>query len=325
MEPRPRAGIDYPATWQQFLAWFPEEATCRSYLERLRWPKGFVCPKCSATGWRLTDGRWICGQCNRKTSVTAGTVFDKTRTPLTTWFAAVWYVTNQKNGVSALGLQRVLGLGSYQTAWTMLHKLRRAMVRPDRDRLSGVVEVDETFVGGEETGTRGRETNTKSVVAVAAEENGQGIGRIRLSRIADASADSLGPFVSEMIEPGSVVHTDGWGGYITVTKRGYDHRVTNVSHSGKQAHETMPRVHRVASLLKRWLLGTHQGAVSPEHLDYYLDEFTFRFNRRSSTRRGLLFYRLLEQAVDTAPAPYGRLIGGALDPKIARLEIDHQM
>jgi transposase-like protein len=222
MEPRPRAGIDYPATWQQFLAWFPEEATCRSYLERLRWPKGFVCPKCSATGWRLTDGRWICGQCNRKTSVTAGTVFDKTRTPLTTWFAAVWYVTNQKNGVSALGLQRVLGLGSYQTAWTMLHKLRRAMVRPDRDRLSGVVEVDETFVGGEETGTRGRETNTKSVVAVAAEENGQGIGRIRLSRIADASADSLGPFVSEMIEPGSVVHTDGWGGYITVTKRGYD-------------------------------------------------------------------------------------------------------
>jgi transposase-like protein len=325
LDPHPQAGVDYPATWHEFLSWFPDDDTCRSYLVRLRWPKGFVCPKCSASGWQTADGRWICGQCSRKSSATAGTIFDKTRTPLTTWFAAVWHVTSQKHGVSALGLQRVLGLGSYQTAWTMMHKLRRAMVRPDRDRLSGVVEVDETFVGGVELGTRGRETHTKTLVAVAAEENGQGIGRIRLARISDASADSLGPFIVEMIERGSVVHTDGWWGYLPVTKLGYQHKVTNVSRSGRQAHEAMPRVHRVASLLKRWLLGTHQGAVSPEHLDYYLDEFTFRFNRRSSRRRGLLFYRLLEQAVETAPAPYKQIRGGAVDPTVARLEHDHKI
>jgi len=322
----PMAGVDYPGTWREFLAWFGDDAACRGYLQHLRWPKGFVCPRCQGTqSWVVAGHRHMCIACGRKVSVTAGTIFDKTRTPMTTWFAAVWYVTNQKNGVSALGLQRVLGLGSYETAWTMLHKLRRAMVRPDRDRLSGIVEVDETYVGGDEPGVRGRETHTKTPVAIAAEENGQGIGRIRLARIADVSADSLSPFVVEMIERGSVVHTDGWGGYIQVKDLGYEHKVTNISRSGKQAHETMPRVHRVASLLKRWLLGTHQGAVSPEHLDYYLDEFTFRFNRRNSTRRGLLFYRLLEQAVETAPAPYERLVGGALDPKIARLEHDLNM
>jgi transposase-like protein len=321
----PLPGIDYPGTWHEFLAWFPDDAACRSYLVRLRWPKGFVCPKCSASGWQIADGRWICGQCSRKSSVTAGTIFDRTRTPLTTWFAAIWHVTSQKHGVSALGLQRVLGLGSYQTAWTMMHKLRRAMVRPDRDRLSGTVEVDETFVGGVEPGVDGRETHTKTLVAVAAEENGRGIGRIRLARIADASALSLNPFLVEMVEPGSVVHTDGWGGYVSAAKLGYEHKVTTLLRSGKRAHEEMPRVHRVASLLKRWLLGTHQGAVSPEHLDYYLDEFTFRFNRRNSTRRGLLFYRLLEQAVETAPAPYKHIVGGAVDPKIARLDPKHNI
>ncbi len=316
----PVVGIDYPGTWREFLAWFPDDAACLSYLTTLRWPKGFVCPRCGAThAWTIAGQRWKCVACGRKSSVTAGTIFDKTRTPLTTWFAAVWYVTNQKNGVSALGLQRVLGLGSYQTAWAMMHKLRRAMVRPDRDRLSGVVEVDETYVGGEEPGVRGRETHTKTPVAVAAEENGQGIGWIRLARVADVSADSLGPFVVEMIERGSVVHTDGWGAYTQVKALGYEHKVTNISRSATKAHEAMPRVHRVASLLKRWLLGTHQGAVRPEHLDYYLDEFTFRFNRRTSTRRGLLFYRLLEQAVETAPAPYKHLVGGAVDPKIARM------
>jgi transposase-like protein len=325
LDSHPQASLDYPATWHEFLAWFPDDDACRSYLLRLRWPKGFVCPKCSGSGWQIADGRWICGQCRRKSSVTAGTIFDKTRTPLTTWFAAVWHVTSQKHGVSALGLQRALGLGSYQTAWTMMHKLRRAMVRPDRDRLSGIVEVDETYVGGEETGTRGRETHTKTLVAVAAEGNGQGIGRIRLARIADVSGDSLGPFIVEMIEPGSIVHTDAWWGYLSVPKLGYEHKVTNISRSGKPAHEAMPRVHRVAALLKRWLLGTHQGAVSPEHLDYYLDEFTFRFNRRSSRRRGLLFYRLLEQAVETSPTPYKQIRGGAVDPKIARLEHQHKI
>ena len=220
----------------------------------------------------------------------------------------MWYVTNQKHGVSALGLQRVLGLGSYQTAWAWLHKLRRAMVRPGRDRLSGRVEVDETYVGGEESGVRGRETQQKSLVVVAAEEDQTRIGRIRMRRIQDASSTSLEPFIQASVEHGATIHTDGWKGYNGVAALGYVHQVTNNKQTGGKAHESMPRVHRVASLLKRWLLGTHQGAVSKKHLDYYLDEFTFRFNRRTSRARGLLFYRLLQQAVQVDPVPYKRLV-----------------
>ena len=223
----------------------------------------------------------------------------------------MWWVTSQKNGASALGMQRVLGLGSYKTAWTWLHKLRRAMVRPGRDRLSGTIEVDETYIGGPEEGARGRQTETKALVVIAAEEDGAGIGRIRMRRIADASAESLLPFVEEAVEPGSTVHTDGWLGYDPVESRGYAHRVTFLRGKKKSPSELMPRVHRVASLLKRWLLGTHQGAVSREHLDYYLDEFTFRFNRRTSRSRGKLFYRLVQQSVAVAPVPYKALVSGA--------------
>ena len=221
----------------------------------------------------------------------------------------MWFVTNQKLGGSALGLQRILGLGSYQTAWTWLHKMRRAMVRPARGRLSGCVEVDETYVGGHEEGVSGRKTETKSIVVIAAEENGRGIGRIRLRRIPDVSASSLIPFVREVVQPGSVVHTDGWGGYNDIEAKGYTHKVSNIKRSEQLAHELMPRVHRVAALLKRWILGTHQGSVSDKHLAYYLDEFTFRFNRRHSRARGLLFYRLLQQAVQVKPVPYRQLVG----------------
>ena len=225
-------------------------------------------------------------------------------------------VTSQKNGVSAMGLQRVLGLKSYKTAWTLLHKLRRAMVRPGRDRLSGRVEVDEAFVGGEEEGVHGRQTETKAMIAVAAEEDGAGIGRIRMLRILDASAESLVPFIEDCVEPGSVVHTDGWLGYLPLEGKDYRHRVTYLKGNSKTASELMPRVHRVAALLKRWLLGTHQGGVSVEHLDAYLDEFTFRFNRRKSRSRGKLFYRLLEQAVAVEPVPYKSLIKCAPNPKV---------
>jgi transposase-like protein len=216
----------------------------------------------------------------------------------------MWSVTSQKNGASALGLQRVLGLGSYKTAWTWLHKLRRAMVRPGRDRLTGRVEVDETFVGGLEEGVRGRQTETKALVVIAAQEDGAGIGRIRMRRISDASAQSLEPFIMESIEPGSVVHTDGWAGYGGVAAQGFHHQVTVLKGKKESASELLPRVHRVAGLLQRWLLGTHQGAVSREHLDYYLDEFTFRFNRRSSKSRGKLFYRLVQQALVVEPVPH---------------------
>lgn len=297
---------DYPRTLAEFDRRFATEAACRAYLAQLRWPEGVLCPRCKGrTGWATRRGLWVCAGCGYQLSVTAGTIFQDTRHPLTLWFRAIWWVTSQKTGASALGLQRVLGLGSYETAWAWLHKLRRAMVRPGRDRLGGRIEVDETYLGGAEGGVRGRQTRKKALIVVAAQEDGEGIGRIRMRRIKDASAASLHPFVVEAIEPGSVVHTDGWEGYTGVDRMGYRHEVTlrKAAASG-----LLPRVHRVVALLKRWLLGTHQGAVSHAHLDYYLDEFTFRFNRRTSRSRGKLFYRLVQQAVAVEPVPYTAMV-----------------
>ncbi len=254
-------------------------------------------------------GGWLrCRVCRAEASLTAGTIFEGTRKPLRTWFLAMWFITSQKNGVSALGLQRELGFGSYETAWTWLHKLRRAMVRPGRDLLSGDVEVDETCVGGPQEGKRGRGAASKTIVAVAAEKSGHGVGRIRLRRIGDVSADSLLSFVRGAVAPGCTVQTDGWRGYGGLTAAGYRHQVTMISAGADPAHEVMPRVHLVASLLKRWLMGTHQGGIQQAHLDYYLDEFTFRFNRRRSKARGLLFHRLAQQAVSTGPAPYSKIV-----------------
>jgi transposase-like protein len=306
---------DYPRDLRELEARFSTEAACREYLFQLRWPDGFRCPRCGETkSWPKGDGLVRCAGCDYQISVTAGTVFQDSRLPLTLWFRAVWWVTSQKNGVSAMGLQRVLGLKSYKTAWTLLHKLRRAMVRPGRDRLSGRVEVDEALVGGEEEGVHGRQTETKAMIAVAAEEDGPGIGRIRMRCIPDASADSLMPFVEDSVEPGSMVHTDGWLGYLPLKDKGYPHEVTFLKANSKSASQLMPRVHLAVALLKRWLLGTHQGGVSLEHLDAYLDEFTFRFNRRKSRSRGKLFYRLLEQAVAVEPVPYKSLVKCSADP-----------
>jgi transposase-like protein len=303
---------DYQRTLAELEARFSSEEACREYLFRLRWPAGCKCLRCGGSKtWPLRSGRWQCARCGHQVSVTAGTIFQGTRTPLTVWFRAMWWMTSQKNGISALGLQRVLGLGSYQTAWVCLHKLRRAMVRPGRERLSGSVEADETYLGGLEEGMRGRQTESKALIVVAAEEDGKGIGRIRMRRIADASAHSLISFVQESVEPGSVVHTDGWLGYEPLQGRGYIHRLTFLRGQQNSPSELLPRVHRVVSLLKRWLLGTHQGAVSIEHLDGYLDEFTFRFNRRKSHSRGKLFYRLAQQAVAVEPTTYKAIIRSA--------------
>ncbi|MGH3132038.1 MAG: IS1595 family transposase [Gaiellaceae bacterium] len=299
-------GREYPRTLPEFNAWFPDEAACAAYLGRLRWPDGFRCRRCDGRrGWWLTRGLWRCAACRKETSVTAGTIFADTRLPLTTWFAAAWQVTNEKPGVSAQSLQRSLGLGSYETAWTLLHKLRRAMVRPERELLGGELEVDETFVGRQTPGTYGR-GGKKAIVAIAVEQRPRGgaCGRARLARITDSSEPELTEFVTAAVAPGSVVYTDSWRGYLGLAEAGFIHHPTSITQSGDPAHVVMPRVHRVASLLKRWLLGTHQGAVRAHQLDSYLDEFTFRFNRRSSRQRGLLFYRLLEQAaqIDHVPA-----------------------
>jgi len=284
---------------------FASEEACRAYLFALRWPEGFVCLRCGGRqAWAMERGLWLCATCRAQISVTAGTVFQDSRLPLTLWFRAIWYITTQKNGVSALGLQRVLGLGSYKTAWTLLHKLRRAMVRPGRERLSGLVEVDESFWGGEEAGLRGR-GGEKVLLLVAAEADGKGIGRIRLATAREASRKTLHGFIGQAVEPGSTVRTDGFNHYLKLEGYIHDRRMQIRQPAGDHV---LPRVHRVSSLLKRWLMGTHQGAMSREQLDHYLDEFTFRFNRRKPAWRGKLFYRLIQQAVQVQPAPYHTLV-----------------
>ena len=317
-EQQPISDREYPRTWGQFLDWFATEEACVAYLARLRWPNGFVCPQCASTSQPgfASRTRLICRACRHQSTVTAGTLFDKTRTPLRVWFGATWYVTNQKQGVSALGLQRVLGLSSYQTAWTILHRLRRAMVRPGREQLSGKVEVDETYVAITERGKPrsvvGRKSHTtKTLVAIAVELlEPKGFGRIRLRRIPLDSERYVLPFVRDTVAPGSTVHTDGSPAYRSLAQQGYLHERHVMKGSGSPAHASMPGVHRVAALVKRWLLGTHHGAVQPDQLDCYLDEFVFRFNRRTSCSRGMLFYRLLQQAVVNEPVTYQDIVGG---------------
>jgi hypothetical protein len=296
---------DYPRTLLELEHRFSEEAQCRDYLFARRWPQGFVCPACGAGGLAVRRDLWRCLRCGRETSVLAGTIFQDSKLPLLVWFRAMWQVASQKNGVSALGLQRALGLGNYKTAWALLHKLRRAMIRPGRDRLSGVVEVDETYWGAEESGVHGRQSVRKALIIVAAQADGKGIGRIRLRHIPDTNRATLHGFIVESVEPGSTVISDGLQAYREL--EGYVHDRQIQKHQPADAEHLLPRVHRVISLLKRWLLGTHQGAIAHEYLQDYLDEFTFRFNRRKSASRGKLFFRLAEQAVQVSPVPFDSL------------------
>jgi len=296
---------DYPHTLMELEQRFSEEPACREYLFALRWSQGFVCPACGGPGTAVRRDLWRCERCGRETSVMGGTVFQDTKLPLRIWFRAMWQVTSQKNGITALGLQRVLGLGSYKTAWAVLHKLRRAMVRPGRERLGGIVEVDEAYWGGEESGVHGRQTEEKALIAVAAEVAGENIGRVRLQHIPNTDRATLHGFIQQSIEPGSTVVTDGLQAYREL--EGYVHDRQIQKHQPSAAEHLLPRVHRVISLLKRWLLGTHQGGIAQEHLDDYLNEFTFRFNRRTSASRGKLFYRLAQQAVQVPPTPFHSL------------------
>lgn len=297
---------DFPRTLMEFEKRFSSEGQCLDYLCGVRWPDGFVCPHCGSTSAWLTNRELFhCRQCGTQSLVTAGSIFHGTRKPLVLWFRAMWHIVGQKYGANALGLQRMLDLGSYNTAWQWLHKLRRAMVRPGWDRLSGTVEVDETYVGGKKPGKRGRGAAGKALVGIAVEDKGEkSIGRVRLVHLEDASSESLTPFVQQIVQPGSTIRTDDWVGYRRLADVGFEH-VVRLSKELKLAH-------LVAALLKRWLLGTYQGAVRPSHLAYYLDEFTFRFNRRTSASRGKLFYRLVQQAMMVDPAPLATLKGPAL-------------
>ena len=301
----------YPKNFQEFLYQFKTEDDCWNYLFEMRWPDGFQCPKCNRGKYWVTGKKLIhCISCGHQASITSGTIFHGTRKPLLLWFHIIWWIVAQKTGASAHNLKDFMGFGSYETAWVWLHKLRRVMVRPDRDKLIGEIEVDETFIGGAEIGKgkQGRGAETKTLVVVAAECKGKQIGRVRFRIIPEASGIELLSFIEDNIESGSTIITDGWSGYSSLSQsKHYNHKMKIISGSGQEAHELLPHVHMVDSLVKRWINGTHQGKVSAKHLSYYLDEFAFRFNRKLSTYRGKLFYRLIQQSIATSPKPLNEL------------------
>ena len=308
---------NYPKDFQEFLFRFQTEDNCWDYLFAIRWPKGFVCPKCNCLKYSLNNRKVIeCSGCGHQISVTAGTIFHGTRKPLMVWFHIMWWVAAQKTGVSASNFKDFMGFGSYETAWAWLHKLRRAMVRSDREKLAGDVEVDETFIGGKETGEKGNGKNKtgrggleKILIVVATECLGKQIGRVRFKCIKIATSENLMKFIEDNIEYGSTVITDGWSGYNPLsTSKNYKHEKKSIHGSGQEAHELLPHVHMVDSLLKRWINGTHQGNISSKHLEFYLDEYAFRFNRKSSTHRGKLFFRLMQQAVSSSPKTLKMLV-----------------
>ena len=260
--PRP----DFPGSVIEFQHRFPDEEACRAYLFASRWPGGFLCPACGGGEVGVEQRRrlWQCRGCGRQTSVTAGTVMHKTRLPLTLWFWAAYLVVTHGPGISALQLQRQLGISRYETAWTILHKLRRAMVAPEREPLAGEVEVDEGYLGGRDTDLRGgRQRDGKPLVGVAVEVRGNGSGRLRLQLLPDPSARSLTTFVHSSVAAGAIVHTDGWAGYSSLRAAGFDHR-PHIQHARFPDREwVLPRAHRALSNLKTWLQGTHHG-FSPQ-------------------------------------------------------------
>jgi transposase-like protein/ribosomal protein L37AE/L43A len=310
---------DFPKTLPEFEARFGTEVQCRDFLAELRWPQGFVCPKCGGRdAWRNARGLFEC-ECGHQTSVTAGTIFHGTRKPLRLWFKAMFLMLAPKNGLSAVTLMRLMGF-TYETAWTWLHKLRTAMVRPDRTKLHGTVEVDESYVGGVEEGVHGRGTSNPiaacaverldvptEVGAPPARATPTVLGRVRLEVIEDATQVSLTTFTNDNVEAGSTILTDGLSSYTELSEVGFVHE-PHVIGEPKNAPKVLPGVHRIFSLAKRWLLGTHQGAVSPKHLPAYLHEYEFRFNRRRSSARAKLFHRLVEIAVVTAPKTYRDIV-----------------
>lgn len=292
-----RDALPFPRSLPEFQRLFPDEAACAAYLERARWGNGFVCPHCDTSGepyrYSTRPGVLCCRKCRRETRLTAGTVMERTHTPLSVWFWGAYLLTSQTPGMSAVQFQRQLGLSRYETAFQILHKLRAGMVRPNRDRIGAdwPVEVDETLVGGRTLG-EGRGVHHKVIVAGAIEvrpclpradgkmlKRALSAGRLRLRLVPNRNARALTGFVQENVTKGAVVRTDGWNGYDGLTKLGYAHDpvVLEGDHERTAAH--LPTIHIAFSNLKTWLMGTHHG-VSERHLQAYLDEFVFRFNRR---------------------------------------------
>jgi hypothetical protein len=301
------AGVHYPSSEREFRSWFQTDLDCLDYIDWLRGNGSRVCTHCGIISpTKPVTGRvWRCPSCDARVSRTAGTIFERTRTPLTIWYAAAWELCFDKGGVSALSLQRRMNIGSYQTAWMMLNRYRWAMKKAGKDKLSGVVEVDVTALGGPKKGKRGKGAGGKVYVAIAVEklEDG-GFGRCRLRVIPGEAIHTMRGFLKECVEEGTQVVADKHSCYPEATKGLYTLKQHNISGDDLVAHEVLPGVHRVASLLKRWLMGTYQGSFGHDHVAAYLDEFTFRFNRRNSRQRGLLFYRLLKLSVEARPLRY---------------------
>lgn len=299
----------FPHSIVEFQRRFADESACRAYLFESRWPEGYRCPRCggSAVGAEQRRRLWQCTRCGHQSSVTAGTVMHKTRTPLTLWFWAAYLVATHTPGISAVQLQRRLGISRYETAWLILQKLRRAMVAPERGWLRGEVEVDESLVGGVREGRHvARRHGEKALVGVIVEVRGSGSGRLRLQVLPDASQDTLTPWIGALVAPGAIVHTDGWRGYGQLAGAGYDHRPRLQRRDHPDAQKLLPRAHRAASNLKTWLQGTHRG-VSPEHLQVYLDEFVFRHNRRRTPMAA--FQTLLGLGALHQPTTYNQITG----------------
>jgi transposase-like protein len=298
--------MEYPLTQMEFERMFSNEQLCMEYLIGLRWREGYVCMECGNNQfWLLSRRRISCRKCKSQMSITQGTIFEQSNKPLSLWYRTIWLMVSQKSGVSAVSVQNIMGFGSYQTAWTWLHKLRKLTVSPDRERLKGKVEIDETFLGGYQEGKRGRGAEGKNLIAIAVEIFEKGTGRVRLNIIPNAKRSSLKKFIENNVEVGSEIVTDGWKSYLGID--GYKHTV--VEKEGSHDEENLlPNAHRVASLLKRWLLGTHQNYITGNKTQNYLDEFVFRYNRRKSASRGLLFQRVMEQAVNHKPIKYSEII-----------------
>ncbi len=305
---------DLPRDLPSFIARFGTDAQCRDYLLRQRWPAGFRCRVCGhGKAWALSRRHiYECAACGQQHSLLRGTIFEQTKTGLARWFLAIYLVTASKGGISAMELQRQMGFGSYQTAWTWLHKIRKAMVRPRREPLAARVEADETYVGGSKPGRPGRAAAGKTVVAGAIESGrgkawGRRLGRLRLAVVDDASANSLEGFLAAVVTRPAVVTTDGWSGYAGLAAKGYDHEPQNLTRWGEAALR-LPAIHLVFGLAKRWLLGTHHGAVGRKHLPAYLDEFVFRFNRRTARSISHRFARVIEHAMISGPLTYRQLV-----------------
>lgn len=291
---------DFPKNEIEFDQRFLNESACFDYLYKMKWPNGFSCTECGHRAyWVSSKNIYICTRCEHQYSLTAGTIMDSSKKPIKYWFKAMWWFTSRRSGVNAINLQELLGFGSYNTAWYWLQKLRRCTIRKDREKLSGNVEVDEFFIGGQKPGKRGRGANGKTAVAAAVERKGQKIGRIRLKVIPDCSADSLLPAIDKYIEAGSDVFTDGWKGYEPLDEDTYRHHKV-FQNKAVNKDSVLPGVHLVASLVKRVILGTHQGRFEPKYLQNYLDEYVFRFNRRTSNFVGKKFMRIVQQAIGSA-------------------------